>query len=638
LSENKLNKQSHLTDRTDISEFVDLFFNVDVLFCIAEKSGYFTLVNPHWTTVLGWSVDELMSRPFMDFVHPDDQIATEETAKNQFDDNLSVNKFVNRYRTKDGDYRWLEWTAQSPEGGVVYAVVHDITEEREREIELKLVQDRLQELVQNVPGAFFQYIVKQDGSHTMNYMSPGSKDIWGLTPEEIGTDPSPLWEMILPEDIAAVQESVLSSLKTDSRWQQEYRIKLPSGEIRWLRGVGKPRRMDTGDTFWNSLVMDLTELREQQNTIAKMQRMDMIGHLASGISHDFNNILAIIDGHRQLMALKTDDPELLEHINVMDAAIQRAQSLTKRLLLSSKKNAVPTGQVVSLTSSLNEIRRLLDEVTPSNIQVTWDIDPDCKTLIKSGEFDDVVTNLFINARNALDEDGRILVELKTVEKFNPELTTYVHLEPAPSMQYSVLTIEDNGCGIDEKEFEKIFIPFITSSQSGTGLGLAMVVGFASRNKCGVTLESTLGQGTRFSIWIPDESIDSQDIEEHEPNQPEGEQCYKIVLVDDEKQALEVVAEMLTMIGHQVTTFDDSHEAKGWLGEHYQDVDLVLTDEIMPGGVQGHDIYTEFNSKIPVIIMSGYLDTNNFDLGSAEILQKPVSLDTLQASIQHMMSS
>ncbi len=274
-------RQNGLDDfhNVDVKELLELYSNVNVLFCIAESTGYFSLLNPYWTQVLGWSLEELKSRPFLDFVHPDDKNRTNKQADDQFVLNESVSSFVNRYRTKEGSYRWLEWYAMSPQGDALYAVATDITEKRDRELELNMLTDRLQELVKNFPGVFFQYTVHKDTSHTIQYLSPGSYDVWGLTPEEIGNEPSYIWEQVLPEDVEPLKASINASLTSLSRWDHEYRVRLPSGEIKWLRGIGNPRRTSCGDTFWNSLVMDMTQLREQQATIEKMAYHDALTNL-----------------------------------------------------------------------------------------------------------------------------------------------------------------------------------------------------------------------------------------------------------------------------------------------------------------------------------------------------------------------
>ncbi|WP_051275298.1 EAL domain-containing protein [Aestuariibacter salexigens] len=263
----------------DLSALQELYEHVNVLFCVADTRGYFVMLNPYWSEVLGWSIDELQSKPFVEFVHPDDRDATDDQRDQQFDEQVSVSAFENRYLTKDGQYRWLEWYSISPHGDKIYAVASDITEKKRRERELQQLQVRLKELVQNVPGAFFQYIVNTDGTHSVQYMSKGCEDLWGLTAEQIGEDPGCIWDLILPEDIEGLQNSIQDSIENLTHWEDEYRINHPSGEIRWLRGVGTPRRLESGATFWNSLVTDITETKRQQQTIEKMAYHDHLTNL-----------------------------------------------------------------------------------------------------------------------------------------------------------------------------------------------------------------------------------------------------------------------------------------------------------------------------------------------------------------------
>lgn len=539
-----------------------------------------------------------------------------------------------RITTPSGKRKWVRGIGRPKSdelGNVTWnSMFMDITTTKEHEN----LRYRLDQLLENVPGVFFQYSHDHLGHPRMEYVTPGSIDIWGLTAEEIGNDPGAIWAMIHENDLDGMHATIEHSRATLEKWEYEWRIVKPSGDIHWLRGQSTPRKLTSGVVIFNTLVMDITESKQQQASLAVVQRLDAIGQLAAGISHDFNNILGIIDGNRELLEYKTDDPNLLKHINKIANATERAQNLTKRLLRSSRRKQETNRPKISLVDSIQDAKALLHEVTPANIRIDWKVSPNKTVNVDDEEFQDVFTNLYINALNAVTENGFLLIETRSRSKFRSPRNAYVYSTPGIADKYIVLSVTDNGCGIAADKIEKVFLPFVSFSENkqGTGLGLAMVGGFASRNSYGLTLESAPGAGTKIAIWFPVQEYNNINKPKEDKKDTPVLRKLRVVLIDDEKDVLDAIAEMLMINGYAVTKFDDSSKGMAWIEQNKNAVDLIISDLTMPGPVQGNNIYNAFNDSIPVIMISGLFDdaetTNKYE----HMLKKPVYMNALLKTI------
>jgi CheY-like chemotaxis protein len=254
------------------------------------------------------------------------------------------------------------------------------------------------------------------------------------------------------------------------------------------------------------------------------------------------------------------------------------------------------------------------------------------------EFQDVLLNLVVNARNAIHHHGSISLALNKVNEFNIA-REYEVSKPLPSSSYVVLSVEDTGEGIPNDKFDNIFLPFAShSSREGTGLGLTMVLGFIGRHNYGLTLHSEPGDRTKFSIWIP--TSYSQITEKL--NNRGAESGYlrakNIVLIDDEIDLLEVTTSLLQLHEHKVTSFNNPEEAIAFIEDNKGNIDLVITDEVMPGSIQGHNIVAMLKNVIPVILISGYTAPGDIKGIEHMLLAKPFSNNALHQKIAEVLNS
>lgn len=433
-------------------------------------------------------------------------------------------------------------------------------------------------------------------------------------------------------------------------------------EIRTNLAAGLPIETDilnyrkNGTEYWNDLKItpifedgelkyfvgvqhDITEKKEQLETLIRMQRLDMIGHMAAGTAHDFNNILGIISGNLEIAELICEQKELTPYFEKMKKGIERATALTSNLLKSSKRSPMQVANV-SILVAMNELKQMLTEVIPKSVTLNWSIDKSVKQQVNLNEIQDSLLNMVVNATNAINHHGTIDVSVRKEATFN-ELDAYEIASPLDSSSYTVITIKDDGCGIPSEKFDSVFLPFESYStlKKGTGLGLAMVLGFVNRNKYGLTLKSQVGVGTEFAIWIPASGDKAPLTRKTDTDEIVNEQRkLKILLIDDEVELATITKLSLEKEGHQVTVFNDGEEALEHIISNLQLYDLVITDEIMPGSVQGHEILNKIARKIPAILISGFTDSENIKDYRSNLLTKPFSRDALLSKVKQTMDN
>ncbi|NJL13231.1 MAG: PAS domain S-box protein [Microscillaceae bacterium] len=247
------------------TEFENFFFLQHSLLNIATLTGHLLTLNEAWESTLGYTHEELTSVSFLNFIHPDDISATS-LAMHELQKKGRLTGFRNRYRTKSGHYRVLEWDS-TVQGQFIYSVARDITEMAEAEQTLKEKEALLQNLSQTLPGLFLRYRLRPNGHEEILYISERVYSIYGLTVAEALANPQKVWEKIFPEDIPAFQESIQHSAQNLSFWRHEWRIKTLEKQTKWLMSQGAPNREADGSTVWHTLILDISDLKALQAQI-----------------------------------------------------------------------------------------------------------------------------------------------------------------------------------------------------------------------------------------------------------------------------------------------------------------------------------------------------------------------------------
>jgi PAS domain S-box-containing protein len=383
------------------------------------------------------------------------------------------------------------------------------------------------------------------------------------------------------------------------------------------------------------------EHKEYEVRIQQMQKMEAIGTLAGGIAHDFNNILSGMIGYAELsLAEIPQGTPLHRNLQQILAGGRRAGDLVRQILTFSRQNEREL-KPMQIGPMLKEALKLLRSSLPATMQIAKYISPDVDNVMADPtQIHQIIMNLCANAAQAMDTDGgRLRVELVQEVLEAHDVATRPGIEPGP---FARISVADTGKGIAPEHIGKIFNPYFTTKKTGegTGLGLAMVHGIVQSCRGFINVDSTPGQGTRFDVFIP--TIEAEQFFEvaEEIDLPTGHE--HILVVDDEEILVDVISEMLTSMGYQVTASNGSNEALVKFTAAPADFDLVLTDMTMPGltGVQLSKRLRKIRPEIPIVLCTGYshhlINRCPEELGLKAIVMKPIQTGELARIIRMIL--
>lgn len=413
-----------------------------------------------------------------------------------------------------------------------------------------------------------------------------------------------------------------------------------SSVIPALVGVSEMLINDTPQFIYS--VTDLTVQRKTEEQLRRMQKMDAIVQLTGGIAHDFNNLLGIIIGNLELGKRKAQGiPPLASNLDKALKAAGRGTNITRRLLSFSRQTPSELS-IVDLNSIVRWFKDLTDQSVLGSTELQLRFDPDePKIVCNQSDLEDALLNLALNARDAMPEGGRLIIETGQCQVGSGDKLVVAGLLPG---RYGVLTISDTGMGMPPKIQDRIFEPFFTtkSTGKGTGLGLPMVYGFVKQSKGHISVNSEEGLGTTFRLYLPiSEEFDHTGTLESEGASssaiPEGRET--ILIVDDEIGLRELAQVILSSLGYRTLLASNGEEAMA-IVRSTPDIDLVFTDLVMPGSINGlqlaHSIKEEYpNTKI--LMASGFtgqiMDSETAAQWSQSILAKPYSKSGLANAIR-----
>lgn len=387
------------------------------------------------------------------------------------------------------------------------------------------------------------------------------------------------------------------------------------------------------------IAQNVTEQYRLERQLRHTQKMEAIGTLAGGVAHDFNNVLTPIMGYSEIIRLKMrkddyEDQAVYDYLEEILKAAKRAKSLVEQVLTFSRsieKKAV----LQYIHPIIKEVLKLMRVTLPSTITIKQDIEENCgRVLIDSVQLHQVMINLCTNASHAMEGNhGTLTVKLKAVPP------------GADGKEWLELTIADTGCGIDEALLDRIFEPYFTTKEktSGTGMGLAMVHGIISRQGGHIQVESNVGKGTTFKIFLPVARRESGLEQVISINDLKGG-SGNILLVDDEEQVVQVTGEILQSLGYTVIGRTSPEEALQIFAEAPHTFDLLLTDLTMPAltGLELAEKIKNIRSDLPIILCTGYSDQVSKDAavhaGIDEYCMKPISMRELSNVVGKFLGS
>jgi PAS domain S-box-containing protein len=597
-----------ITDRKQLERDRERFLAVaSELQLILGSNGYFQWVSPMFELTLGWTAEEMTSRQWTQFVHPDDIAPSVAEETSVFDGNELL-AFENRYRHKDGSYRWFSWNAQpDPEKQVIYAVAVDVTER-------KAAAQKIQEQAALLDVATDAIIVR-DLDSRIQFWNNGAESIYGWTAAEaIGIRA----ERLFCPDIPLEAVGAFNTVQQQGAWQGELRKLTKTGqevivESRWTLvrdEAGNPRSILSVDT-------DITAKKQLEQQFLRAQRLESLGSLASGIAHDLNNVLTPIVGAAQLlpMTLPNLDDRNRRLLNMLVESSKRGSGLVKQILTFARgmDGERTTLQVRHILTEIISVARqtfpksiVILTGSAKEIQVNHASEDLWMVSVDATQMHQVLMNLFVNARDAMPDGGSLMASTENMVIDADYVAR--HGQP-PVGAYVLITIADTGIGMTSEMLEQIFDPFFTTKETGTGLGLSTVQGIVKAHGGEIEVESQIGCGTCFKIYLP--AIYSKEAEASAAAADLDDGKGQLVLVvDDESAIREIAQESLENYNYRVMIASDGIEAIDIYAQNHRSIAIVLVDMMMPHLDTPSIILAlqQINPQVQIVVMSGsYLD-------------------------------
>ena len=386
------------------------------------------------------------------------------------------------------------------------------------------------------------------------------------------------------------------------------------------------------------------EKRIMEQHLQQAQKMESIGTLAGGISHDFNNSLQAIIGYSQILLIDKDkkNPDYTKLASIEKAA-QRASELTQQLLAFSRK-VESKMKPIDLNKEVSDVKKLLERTIPKMIKIEMDLEKDLHIInADPSQIEQIMMNMAVNARDAIGEEGRIIIRTENTTLNENDCKNIPGIVPG---DYIILSMTDDGKGMTQAECERIFEPFFTTKElgKGTGLGLSMVYGLVTKHNGHIICTSKVGKGTTFRIYLPAiEQAVPPVIEKKEMDMPSGG-SETILIVDDEFFVRELGEQILTKFGYNVLSASDGESALEIYLKNKDKISLVILDLIMPG-MGGKRCLDEFLKKYPeikVVIASGFSPEGNaksaMGAGAKGFISKPYNIRNMLKEIRKVLDA
>ena len=396
-------------------------------------------------------------------------------------------------------------------------------------------------------------------------------------------------------------------------------------------------RRGNGHVF-NAFIRDITEKLAAEAQLHQAQKMEVLGQLTGGVAHDFNNLLMVISAGLDMIERRPDPARERLLLDGMHHAVERGAGLTRQLLAFSRRQALKP-EAVDLRKQIEAMRELLDRSLRGDVQIALDFAADLWPVeVDPGELELAVLNLAVNARDAMPQGGDIVLRARNI----PE-----HERSGLEAASVRLDVVDTGTGMSPDVQARVFEPFYTTKKAGkgSGLGLAQVYGFVKQSRGTVEIDSKAGSGTTISLFLPRSSKPPAVEHAHTGNssneRPLNGALGHVLLVEDDEEVAALVTEMLAQLGFEVTRTASANAALGALANE-RVVDLVFSDVMMPGGMNGVDLAREVKRRrpgLPVLLTSGYAEAAAADAGAEGImlLPKPYRLEALAATISEALN-
>jgi PAS domain S-box-containing protein len=538
-------------------------------------------------------------------------------------------------RVKVGD-----WSS----GSIERAFEEMVDSLEKREEELRQAEERYRTLIEEIPAVV--YVVRPEPPFATTYISPFVEVLLGFTPKEWTENPDAWSKRIHPDDVERVFAEWRRAATDPGPSVCEYRLVARNDRVLWVRDTRTPAR-DAANHVRDvrGFLVDITDQKRVEEQLRQSQKLEAIGRLAGGITHDFNNVLTIITGYSDLLRdrIPPGDP-MRDQVEEINAAGYRATALTRQLLAFSRKQEwQPTLLDLNAVATSMEfmLRRLIGEDIDLAISATATLST---VRADRGQIEQVLINLAVNARDAMPRGGLLTIETMDLDLDDTFSRVHPGVRPGP---YVLLAVSDTGVGMDTETKSHLFEPFFTTKEEGkgTGLGLSIVYGIVKQAGGHIWVYSEPGRGASIKIYLPQINEPAEAHSGAPASSIDARGSETVLVVEDEDRVLDLVSQVLARHGYKVLQAKEGAEALTIADKYPEAIDLMLTDSVMPF-MSGRELARRMVDRRPdtkVLYMSGYTDRAIADSGMLEgderdFIQKPFSADALVRKIRILLDS
>ena len=548
--------------------------------------------------------------------------------------------------TKTGTPYWLELDITplfDEEGRCTHfvAVERDITERKQQEVSLRQAQERFELISRASNDVIWDWDFATDKVWWNNSITA----VFGFELSELEPGTDSWTNRIHPDDVEGVVDNIHEVIQGDGEyWYSEYRFIKSDGQYANVVDRGFIIRDENCKaTRMVGSMLDITERMEMEQQLRESQKQEAVGHLTGGVAHDFNNLLTIIMGNAEMLAEVLDDPDQLSMVEMTLSAAQRGAELTSRLLAFARRQPLDP-KATDVNQLVEAMRALIRPILPENIELELVRDLNLGiTEVDAGELDTALLNLVVNARDAMPNGGKLTIKTSNIVLDSHYSAANPDVMPG---EYVMICVSDTGIGMASETVLKACEPFFTTKSvgKGSGLGLSMVFGFTKQSGGHLKIDSEPGEGTSVTLYFP--RVMGAQLTNYESKaklQPEGGTEH-ILIAEDDDLVLQHIEGQLRSLGYRVTAATSGPEALKALNAHH-DIDLLLTDIIMPGGMNGRELADQArlsNPSLKVLYTSGYTENaivhhGRLDSG-VELLSKPYTRLELATKVRSVLGT
>lgn len=640
-------RQAEQALRESERRFREMLENVELIAMTLDKNGEVTFCNDHLLQLTGWKREEVIGKDwFTRFIPQRDK-----ALKSLFFDNIAAGTVPHHHEnpimTKDGRLRQIVWnnTALRDAAGHftgLASIGEDVTERKRTEQALHESEEKFRQLAENINEVFW---MTDPAKNQMLYVSPAYEKIWGQSCHSLYASPQNWLASIHPEDRERLLQAAVTKQKRGD-YDETYRIIRPDGAIRWIHDRAFPISNAAGEVYrLVGTAEDITENRQLEEQFRQSQKMEAFGQLAGGVAHDFNNILAVIQLQAGMLREEQDlPPAHRDFATEIEKAAERAANLTRQLLLFSRRQKMQPREL-NLNEVVTNITKMLNRILGEDIRMQVRYWP--QPLFVHGDagmLDQILMNLAVNSRDAMPNGGRLTIEVSTMEF---DALNVLQSPRARTGTFACLAVTDTGSGIPPEVLPQIFEPFFTTKDvgKGTGLGLATVFGIVQQHHGWIDVHSDVGLGTIFRIYLPLSPANgkTEAPDTGSRSVPGGNET--ILVVEDELQLRALIKQSLSRLGYQVLEAEHGSKALDLWRRHKNQIHLVITDMVMPGGMSGRELGEKLLHERPdlkIIYTSGYspdLFAKDFEIREGDnFLTKPFQVHKLAETVRARLDS